>query len=236
MSNYQAIFYAVYRTPTMQSVLSQLAPMQSILTRELLSSSLTVIAGKVCRLPLFYMARNTNPSIDSPGWHPYQYLANRPASLFLEYAPYRAALLERLLADPQCQAMYRQEQVERIVDLVHLKYLTPIITPRVIDYVLAESQRADREPRDILHSMWHEFANPGDDSNTRVRGPFGHARRALLEPAYALRILKYGVRLVRLLSELRFRERLTISATRNLDKIHGLSDARWAEAPLCALS
>src|SRR5436190_141872 len=149
MSDYQAIFYAVHRTNVMQSVLSQLAPVQSILTQELLSSSLTVIAGKVSRLPLFYMARNTNPSIESLGWHPYQYLATKPASLFLEYAPYRAVLLERLLADQQCQAMYRPVQLERIVDLAHLKYLAPMIAPRVIDYVLAESQRSDREPHDI---------------------------------------------------------------------------------------
>src|SRR5262249_34664030 len=132
MSDYQAIFYAVHRTSVMKSVLSQLAPVQSILTRELLSSSLTVVAGKVSRLPLLYMARNTNPSIESLGWHPYQYLATKPASLFLEYAPYRAVLLERLLADPLCQSMYRPEQVERIVDLVHLKYLGPMIAPRII--------------------------------------------------------------------------------------------------------
>src|SRR5262249_61483936 len=92
-----------------------------------------------------------------------------------------------------------------------------------------ESQRSEREPRDIVRGMWREFANPGDDSGARARGLLGHARRALSDPAYALRVLKYGARFLRLLSELRFQEKLNATVSRGLDKIqfdHPMRDGR----------
>ena len=49
------------------------------------------------------MARNTNPSIATKGWHPHQFFAIEPAELFREYADYRAVALERLAADPNVE-------------------------------------------------------------------------------------------------------------------------------------
>src|SRR5262245_12690385 len=93
MSNYQPCSYAIHRTSAMKAMVSQLDRVQSLLAQELLSSCLVLIAGGVARLPRFYMARNTNESIATTGWHPHQFFATNPASLFSEYAAYRSVVL-----------------------------------------------------------------------------------------------------------------------------------------------
>ena len=211
MGNYQAIFYAIHRTSVMRSVLSELQRVQSLLAQEILSSSLILIAGGVCRAPFFYMARNTHPSIATEGWHPHQYLATKPELLFREYQGYRAVVIEHLLADAQCRAIYSPEQLERILDIVHLKYLTPMISPAVLDYILAESLRPGREPCDIISGVRDNFTNQYT-APTR-----GYLRRALSEPKRGLKLLSHAIRLV---SALRLRENLNVSVNRALNKIY----------------
>jgi glycosyltransferase domain-containing protein len=160
MSNYQAIFYAIHRTGVMQSVLLELERVQSLLAQELLSSSLTLISGSVYRLPRFYMARNTGPSIASEGWHPHQILATSPQRLFDEYAAYRAVILEHLRADAHCSSRYRPEQIERIIDVVHLKYLAPMLSPPIMDYIIDQSMLPGHESSDIVRGLWKTFASP----------------------------------------------------------------------------
>ena len=95
MSDYQAIFYGVHRTSTMKSIRLPLDRVKSLWAKELLTSSLALIAGGMHRAPRYYMARNTNPSIATKGWHPHQFFAIEPAELFREYADYRAVALEQ---------------------------------------------------------------------------------------------------------------------------------------------
>ena len=90
MSNYQAIFYGVHRTNVMKSIRAPLDRVNSLWAKELLTSSLALIAGGARRVPQYYMARNTNPSVTGQGWHPHQLLAVKPAELFREYTGYRA--------------------------------------------------------------------------------------------------------------------------------------------------
>ena len=211
MGNYQAIFYAISRTSVLQSVLPQLARVQSPLAQELLASSLTLIAGGVCRLPNFFMARNTGPSIATEGWHPHQFLATKPDSLFREYEAYRAVVIEHLLADTQCRAIYSPEQLEQILDLVHLKYLPPMISPPVIDYILSELLRPGHEPGDIMRGVRDNF------TNRYPAAARGYLRRALSQPRYELKRISHEVRLF---SGLRLRENLRVSVNRELDKMY----------------
>ena len=95
MSNYQAIFYGVHRTHVMKSIRLPLDRVNSLWAKELLTSSLALIAGGAYRVPQYYMARNTNPSIATEGWHPHQFFAMKPAELLREYADYRAVALEQ---------------------------------------------------------------------------------------------------------------------------------------------
>ena len=111
MSDYQAIFYGVHRTSTMKSIRVPLDRVKSLWAKELLTSTLALIDGGMCRVPRYYMARNSNPSIATKGWHPHQFFAIEPAELFREYADYRVVALEHLAADPRCRASYRPEQI-----------------------------------------------------------------------------------------------------------------------------
>jgi len=211
MGNYQAIFYAIHRTSVMRSVFSELHRVKSLLAQEMLSSSLSLIAGGVYRAPFFYMARNTDPSIATEGWHPHQYLATKPESLFREYQAYRAVVIEHLLADAHCRALYPADQMERILDVVHLKYLTPMISPPVLDYILAESLRPGLEPRNIMSGVRDNFTNQYT-APTR-----GYLRRALSQPKRALKRLSHAIPLF---SALRLRENLNVSINRALNRIY----------------
>lgn len=216
MTGYEAVFYAIHRTGIMQSVLPQMMRVQSALSRELLASSLTLIAGGVHRSPVYFMARNTAPSNQWTGWHPHQFLATDPEALFNEYAAYRAVVLDHLMNDSLCRATYRPDQMRRIVDLAHLQYLSPMLSAPVIDYMLEESLRPGHEPRDIIAGAWSTFVNP---SNVETRTPLGHLKRALSSPQYARRLFNYVQRLVTLFAALRFREKLDVSVGRGADRI-----------------
>jgi len=211
MGNYQAIFYAIHRTSVMRSVFSELQRVQSLLAQEILSSSLSLIAGGVYRAPFFYMARNTHPSIATEGWHPHQYLATKPELLFREYQAYRAVVIEHLLADAHSRAMYPADQMERILDVVHLKYLTPMISAPVIDYILAKLLRPGHEPGDIMRGVRDNFTN---QYTVPIRG---YLWRTLSQPNRALKRIHHAVRLF---SGLRLRENLSVSFNRGLDKIY----------------
>lgn len=215
MNNYQAVFYAIYRTSVMQSVLWQAKRVKSNLAHELLSSTLTLAAGGVYRLPHFHMARNTSPSIGSEGWHPYQFLAASPELLFFEYAEYRAVVLEHLLADERCREVYTPAQMERVIDIVHLKYLAPMISGPVVDYIIEESLRPDGQPRTITAGVWKTFIS-GDRKPEGLKGLLVHLRRALSEPHRAGTLFNYLRRLVSLHVALKFGENLEASAGRRL--------------------
>ena len=146
MSDYQAIFYGVHRTSTMKSIRVPLDRVKSLWAKELLTSTLALIEGGMCRVPRYYMARNSNPSIATKGWHPHQFFAIEPAELFREYADYRTVALEHLAADPRCRASYRPEQIQRVFDLIHLKYLAPMLSPGVMNYLIQQSMLPIRRP------------------------------------------------------------------------------------------
>jgi len=217
MRRYQAVFYAVYRTNVMQFALSQRGRVQSLLARELLASSLTMVAGSVHRMQKFYMGRNIDPSIATAGWHPQQFLATDPKSLFTEYAAYRKVVLEELKADARCRARYQQGRIKRILDLAHLDYLLPMLSPRFIDYVLGEALRADREAHDVVSHVWNKFVNPPSD---RAAGTLAHLKRALSSPGYAVKIFNYLKHFFILFNALRLRKHnLGVSFDRGLDRM-----------------
>jgi len=110
MSDYQAIFYGIHRTGTMQAIQPPVDRVKSLWAKELLTSTLALIAGGMYRAPRYYMARNTNPSIATEGWHPHQFFAMEPAELLREYADYRAVALEHLAADARCLRERRRDQ------------------------------------------------------------------------------------------------------------------------------
>jgi glycosyltransferase domain-containing protein len=210
MRNYQAIFYGVHRTHVMKSIRLPLDRVKSLWAKELLTSSLALIAGGVYRVPQYYMARNTNPSISGEGWHPHQFLAVKPAELFREYADYRSVIIEQLAADARCRATYQPEQMQRVFDLVHLKYLAPMLSSDVLNYLIGESMQPDRTSRQMIDGMWEAAGAPADGKPGRLRHALSRARR-LLHPALAAANVGYVRRLAHIYGELRWREKLDVS-------------------------
>ena len=219
MSDYQAIFYGVHRTGSLKAIQPQLDCVKSLWAQELLSSSLTLIAGGMQRVPRYYMARNTNPSIATEGWHPHQFLAKEPAALLREYADYRAVVLEHLAADPRCRAEYRPEQVERVFDLVHLKYLAPMLSPAVMDYLIRQSLLPAVSPRQMIDGIWDTFVSPCAPAHGGVKHHVAQALEFLSRPRYAAGVLGRLRRIAGLYADLRFREKFDISLPPSFDRM-----------------
>ena len=174
----------------MRSIRLPLDRVNSLWAKELLTSSLALIAGGAYRVPQYYMARNTNPSIATEGWHPHQFFAMKPAELLREYADYRAVTLEQLAADARCRAAHQPEQIERVFDLVHLKYLAPMLSSEVLDYVIGESMRPDRTSRQIIEGMWKPAGSAFGGGRQRLRRHLARVLR-LLRPASAAENVGY---------------------------------------------
>ena len=218
MSDYQAIFYGVHRTSVMKSIARDLGRVKSHWGREILSSSLTLMAGGAYRAPQYYMARNTNPSIVSDGWHPHQFFATEPAELLREYAGYRAVMLEHLAADVHCRAAYQFEQVRRVFDLVHLKYLAPLLSPAVMNYLIQQSMLPNTTSQQIIDGIWNTFVPP---SHGGAGGLMHNLARvaSLLNPDYASKVFDYLHHVAGLYGELRFRGKFQVSLSPSFDRI-----------------
>jgi glycosyltransferase domain-containing protein len=223
MRGYQAIFYGVHRTHVMKSIRQPLDRVGSLWAKELMTSSLALIEGGAHRVPQYYMARNTNPSIATEGWHPHQFLAVKPAELFREYAGYRAVILDRLASDAGCRATYQREQLRRIFDLVHLKYLAPMLSSDVLNYLIGESMRSDRTAQQIISKMWK--APVADRAPERFRSTLARAR-GLLRPTSAVANVDYVRRLAGVYGELRWREKLDVSLASPLGQLTTRRTAR----------
>ncbi len=141
-------------------------------------------------MPEPYLARNTKPSIATGGWHPHQILATEPAALFRQYTAYRDILLEHLAADARCRATYAPEQMQRIVDLAHLKYLAPMLSRPIMDYLIEQSMRPDMTSRQIIEGVWRTFVPPDDRGADGWRRRLAQMRALMFEPNYASEILR----------------------------------------------
>jgi glycosyltransferase domain-containing protein len=216
MSDYQAIFYGIHRTSTMKSIRIPLDRVKSLWAKELLTSTLALIDGGMCRVPRYYMARNTNPSIASEGWHPHQFFAIEPVELFREYADYRSVALEHLAADARCRERYHPEQVQRVFDLVHLKYLAPMLSPGVMNYLIQQSILPNTTSEQIIEGIWNTFVPP----HAHRAGGLKHYLAqtvALFRPSYASNVLRSFRRLAGIYAELRFRDKFDITSSPSFD-------------------
>jgi glycosyltransferase domain-containing protein len=134
LRQYQALTYAVYRTPILQSILARVRPVESLLARELLSGALAVVAGKVARLRCFYGGRSHHPSEKYRHWHPLEWLVTNAREFCEEYGRYRAILLPALRESHG--NTFSAEDAERIVDLIHVFYLIAHAPRESHDFIL----------------------------------------------------------------------------------------------------
>ena len=97
MRHYQALTYGTYRSEVLLKVFDNVRPVTSILGRELLSSALAAVYGKVARLPNLFYGRSLGPSASYSCWHPLEWVINDPTDLFSSYKLYRDILLSQTL-------------------------------------------------------------------------------------------------------------------------------------------
>jgi glycosyltransferase domain-containing protein len=137
MRHYQALTYGVYRTDVLQRVFATVTPVTSLLARELLSSALAAVEGRVARLPMLYHGRNLGPSSGHVNWHPLEWLIRDPKGLFGEYSSYRELLAGAIQGHPG--ESRSREEIERLLDLIHMQYLIRHAPDETFDFIVSES-------------------------------------------------------------------------------------------------
>lgn len=167
---YEALTYAVYRSEVAAQVYRESRQVESILARELLSGALTVVAGKTARLKVIYYGRSTGPSAGYRNWHPLEWLATDPAGMFREYAAYRAVLVPALTQS--AGGAMTAEEAARLCDLIHLRYLSPYLDPRHLDFALGKNLER-LAPEALVAEVWRFW------NQSAARGWRGLARRVL---------------------------------------------------------
>lgn len=166
---YEALTYGVYRTEVAKEVHRLVQPMESILARELLAGALSIVAGKVARIKKIYYGRNTRPSAGYENWHPLEWLATEPHGLFREYLAYRA-LLTDYLATHNGRSL-SAEEASRIVDLVHLRYISPFLRPDFLDFALVKNLER-LPPSQLISEMWQFWNSRGKHGWRALRNKF----------------------------------------------------------------
>ena len=150
-SAYEAVYYAVYRTPVLQAVFRRVEDLRTVLGRELLTAALTALSGKVVRIDEFYYGRSTGESFAFQNWHPHRILADTPATLFEEYAR-----LRRILRDEFGGGGETRERNSTVLDLIFLGYLQPFLRPDVLDLLIADRLQGQDAEATAAH-LWSVF-------------------------------------------------------------------------------
>src|SRR6202165_4427458 len=159
-SAYEAVFYGVFRTELMRGAFRDVDKVNTVLGKELLTASLSIIAGKSLRIPCFYYGRNTAESLPYSAWHPHQILAYKPELLFSEFPVFRSLLVQAVQsAEPDL----RDENAGKTIDLIFLRYLEAFLRHDVLDLMLDLSMRG-QESAIIYPSVWDVFVRSGRPS------------------------------------------------------------------------
>lgn len=144
--SYEAITYAIYKTPILEKIFCQLQSLDSLLGRELLGGALTAAMGKVKRLPLFYGGRALSASHFYENWHPVEMLMTSPDMLYQEYGKYREILVESL---KESQNDHPAEDLYKLIDIIHFSYMSEFFAPNILSYL--SQQVTNKHP--IAHTM-----------------------------------------------------------------------------------
>lgn len=183
-ASYEAVTYAIYRAPVMRDVLGQVRALPTILSKEFGAGALTILSGKVARLPVMYYGRSLAPSEQYSNWHPLEMLGTCPSALFADYVPYRSVLASRLSSMMDIPL----ERAETLSDLAHLRYLCDYIKPAVIDY-LFECVKRETPKAVMVQNVWPVLHLAGCS-------PSGYSLWKLLGQKIARRVFPESVRKV----------------------------------------
>jgi len=154
-SRYEAVTYAVYRAGVMQNALRAVQPVGSLMLRELLAGAVTVVSGKVERLPLLYYGRALGGSQLYDQWHPIDFMISSPERMFGQYAQYRQILVECL--QQSGYTAYSAAELLKLIDLIHMRYLSEYVSPGMMTYLVDEVM-AGTDRQEIMRGVWPRLA------------------------------------------------------------------------------
>jgi hypothetical protein len=146
-------------------VLQDVQGLDSLLGRELLGGALAVAMGKSARLPIFYYGRSLAPSQAYQHWHPLDFMISAPDGMYRDYAAYRELLKNRLKSISYNK--YSDPELLTLIDLIHFRYLSDYVKPRVMDY-LTEQVMARKPKPEIMQGMWSVLAQESGQNAVRA--------------------------------------------------------------------
>ncbi len=123
MSQYEAVFYAVFKTNVLKSVFNQVIDIDGSMFPELFRGLAPLVEGKIKRLQGIYYSRCASPPHElaqRTKWHPYQWLADNPEELIEEYLIYRDTLLNYIKNSGH--DLKDIEKYKKLINLVHATY------------------------------------------------------------------------------------------------------------------
>lgn len=164
--SYEAITYAIYRTPILEKILSQVQDLDSLLGRELLGGALTAAMGKVKRLPLLYCGRSLSASHFYESWHPIEMLLTSPDNLYQEYGRYRKILVDTL---KKSKTIYSEEDLYKLIDITHFSYMSEFLTENILEY-LSNKIMDKCTNTDIMAGLWPIIIQNQKNSGTKLLG------------------------------------------------------------------
>lgn len=140
---YQPTLWSVYRTDVMRRIFPTVLNISGFFLEELLFGALTLIEGKIARIPMIYAGRNYSlAQVDSQNHlyhtgHPLHWFINEPADMFERYLPYRDVIMESLR---RVDAIVESEaKTVRLLDLIHGTYLGPSLDRDRISFEIEKS-------------------------------------------------------------------------------------------------
>ncbi len=186
-SNYEATFYATYRTQIIKDFFLLSLTVDTALWKELILALASVVSGKICRLPFFYYGRRVGQSLPFNNWHPLEIFAKKPDLYFQDYFKCRAALFQHFDVNGA--------EEEKIFDLAHLLYLKNYIDPVQIEMFCNESFEESHSEKGVFYKSQKMKESIFKNIYKNRKGTHNKARLAI---SIALReiLLNLGYKLV----------------------------------------
>jgi glycosyltransferase domain-containing protein len=144
LTNYQAIFYAVFRSGVIVDCFDVALNIDSnaAMYRELFTGIAPLVSGKVKRLELCYYVRARQtyvPSGEYPGWEPSLWFQNDPEGFVQAFVKYRE-ILKKFINE---RANHKIADLDKILSLLHSIYFIKSIDPSHIQRILQRDLKID---------------------------------------------------------------------------------------------
>lgn len=153
-SNYEATFYATYRTEALKDFFSLAFIANTALWKELILALASVMSGKIYRIPTFYYGRRVGQSLPFKNWHPHEIFSTKPHLYFTDYLNCRTALIDHFSVTKNIT-----ESEEKFFDLSHLFYLKNYLEPAKLESLCNEDYEKSPSVEGFFYKTQTKQAN-----------------------------------------------------------------------------